>query len=159
MYCGTGYDIHRLVKNKKLILGGIEIKFNLGLIGHSDADVLIHSIIDALLGATALGDIGELFPGTNKKYKNISSVILLQEVHKKIIKENFAINNIDATIIAEKPKLSEYKNLIKKNLADILRITENQINIKAKTNEGLGYIGKGKAIACITVATLKKGKP
>jgi len=158
MYCGIGYDVHRLVKKKNLILGGLEIKFNFGLSGHSDADVLIHSIIDALLGAAALGDIGKFYPDTNKKYKNISSIILLQEVHKKITQENFIINNIDATIIAEKPKLSKYKNKILKNLANILKITETQINIKAKTNEGLGYIGKGKAIACLAIASLKKNK-
>jgi len=156
MYCGIGYDIHRLVKKKKLILGGVEIKFNLGLSGHSDADVLIHSIIDALLGAAALGDIGKFYPDTNKKYKNISSIILLQEVNKKITQENFIINNIDATIIAEKPNLSKYKNKIKKNLTKILKIKESQINIKAKTNEGLGFIGKGKAIACLAIASLKK---
>lgn len=151
---GFGYDIHRLVRGRKLILGGVEIKHNLGLLGHSDGDVLIHSIIDALLGALSLGDIGEYFPDTDEKYKNISSLVLLKEVAKILKKKNAKINSIDTVIIAEKPKLMDCKEEMKKNIARALGISIDKINIKAKTNEGIGDTGKGKAIVSYTVIFL-----
>ncbi len=159
MRIGFGYDIHKLVEKRKLILGGIEVPSKKGLLGHSDADVLLHAIIDALLGAAGLGDIGEHFPDTDKKYKNISSKILLQRTDEIIKSKGFAIDNIDAVIILEKPKLNELKEKMSLDIAAILNIPKDRVNVKAKTNEGLDSIGKGKAIAAYAVAALVKGDP
>jgi len=154
MRVGIGYDIHRLVEERKLVIGGVEIPFEKGLLGHSDADVLVHSICDALLGAMELGDIGKHFPDTDEKYKGISSMELLKEVVEKIKKGKFEIVNIDANIIAEKPKLLPYIEEMKKNLRKILGKNVS-VNIKARTNEGLGEIGRGEAIASQAIVLLK----
>ena len=152
---GHGYDVHRLGENRRLILGGVEIpNDNTGLIGHSDADVLIHAIIDALLGAAGLGDIGEHFPDSDGKYKDISSVILLEET-AKLIKKDYIISNIDCIIVLEKPKLSKYKDMIRENLSEVLKIDKSDINIKAKTEEGLGFTGTGQGIAAHAVCLLE----
>ncbi len=151
MRTGIGYDIHRLVKNRKLILGGVQIKYELGLDGHSDADVVIHSICDALLGAAALGDIGQHFPDTDEKYRGISSLKLLEEVREKVKSD---INNIDVTIISEKPELSMYLKEMKEKIANAVRVPVYDVNVKATTNERLGAIGRGEAIASIAVATI-----
>jgi len=153
MRIGFGYDIHRLVAGRELILGGIKIDYHKGLIGHSDGDVLIHSIIDSILGAFSLGDIGMHFPENDPKYSGISSVYLLSETIKKIPGR---IINIDSTVIAQEPKLSPYINDIKKNIAGIIGIGESFISIKAKTNEGVGLIGEKKAIACYSVSLCNK---
>ena len=156
MRVGIGYDVHRTVKNRKLILGGVEIPFEFGLEGHSDADVLIHAIIDALLGAAALGDIGTHFPDTDPKYKNISSIELLKNTHKILVDNMFQIVDIDSTIIAERPKLLPYIQNMRKNIASALDINIEQISVKAKTNEGLDSIGRGEAIAAIAVAMVSE---
>lgn len=153
MRVGFGYDIHRLVAGRELILGGIRIDYHLGLIGHSDGDVLIHSIIDSLLGAFSLGDIGMHFPDDDPKYRGISSMSLLYETMKKI--PGYIIN-IDSTVIAQEPRLSPYINDIKKNISGIIDIGDTFISIKAKTNEGVGLIGEKKAIACYSVSLCNK---
>ena len=153
---GIGYDIHKLVQGRKLILGGVEIKFPQGLLSHSDGDALTHAIIDALLGATGKGDIGKHFPDTDSRYKNISSIILLKETMKLLAKNKYKINNLDTIIIAENPKIAPYTEKIKEKLAPILKINKELINVKAKTNEGLGEIGKGKAIAAFALVSIKK---
>lgn len=154
---GFGYDIHRLVRGRKLFLGGINIPYNKGLLGHSDADVLIHAICDALLGAMSKQDIGEHFPDTSSKYKGISSLELLKKVMNLMHKEKYAIVNLDTVVIAEKPSLSPFKVQIQKKLAGILSIDKEYISIKAKTNEGLGAIGNNNAIAAYAIALLSKG--
>jgi len=155
-YNGIGFDVHKLVKRRKLYLGGIKIPFNLGLEGHSDADPVLHSIIDSLLGACRLGDIGKLFSNKNKKYKNVRSTILLKKVIKLIKSKNFLINNIDINIIAQKPKIQKYSKKMIKTISTICEINPNQINIKGRTTEKLGLIGKGKAIASEVVASVTK---
>lgn len=147
MRVGLGYDVHRLVEDRDLILGGVKIPYELGLLGHSDADVLIHAIIDSLLGATALGDIGKHFPDTDPKYKGISSITLLKEVGKLLEKNNYKIGNIDATIIAQKPKMAPHIEQMRHNIADALNIDFNQVNVKATTEEGLGFTGEGLGIS------------
>lgn len=151
---GQGYDVHRLIDGKDLIIGGVLIPFNKGLLGHSDADVLIHSIIDSILGALKLGDIGKIFPDNDLKYKNIDSRHLLQEVHQKYLKNTWIINNIDCTIIAQSPKLIDYVDLMCENIARDLNIEVDKINIKAKTNESLGYLGENKAIEAQSIILL-----
>ena len=151
---GIGFDIHRLVKKRKLYLGGVKIPFHLGLYGHSDADPVLHALIDSLLGACKLGDIGKMFSDKNKKFKNIRSTKLLNEVIKKISSKNFVINNIDINIIAQKPKIKNYTKRIKDNISKICRININQINIKGKTTEKLGLIGKGEAIASEVITSV-----
>jgi len=151
---GTGYDVHRLVENRKLILGGVDIPHEKGLQGHSDADVLTHAIMDALLGAAGLGDIGMHFPDTDPTYKNANSLILLEEVTKLIAKEGWQVENIDATIIAQAPKLSPHREKIIQNIAKHLKIEPTAVNIKAKTEEGLGFTGTEQGIAAQTVALL-----
>ncbi len=153
MRVGFGYDIHRLVAGRELIIGGIKIDYHLGLIGHSDGDVLIHSIIDSLLGAFSLGDIGMHFPDDDPKYRDISSMSLLYETMKKI--PGYIIN-IDSTVIAQEPRLSPYINDIKKNISGIIDIGDTFISIKAKTNEGVGLIGEKKAIACYSISLCNK---
>lgn len=154
MRVGLGYDVHRLVKERKLILGGVEIPHDLGLLGHSDADVLLHAIMDALLGAAALGDIGKHFPDTDETYRGISSMKLLERVGKLIEQEGYLIENIDATVIAQKPKLRPYIDEMEKNIAGMLHLQENQVNIKATTEEGLGFTGTEEGIAAQAVCSL-----
>ena len=146
-YFGIGFDVHRLVKKRKLYLGGIKIPFSLGLKGHSDSDPVLHALIDSLLGACRLGDIGKLFSNKNKKYKNIRSTILLEKVIKLIKSKNFSINNIDINIIAQKPKIKKYSKKMIQTISKMCEINSNQINIKGKTTEKIGLIGKGEAIA------------
>jgi len=153
---GNGYDIHRLGEERKLFLGGIEIPFKYGLLGHSDADVLVHAIIDALLGAACLGDIGTHFPPSDPKYKDISSIELLKKIVRLIKIEKYQISNIDCIIQAEKPKISDYSYFMREKLSEIIGIKMEQISIKGKTAEKLGDIGEYKAIAAYVVALLYK---
>ena len=155
-YSGIGFDVHRLVKGRKLYLGGIKIPFVLGLKGHSDADPVIHALIDSLLGACRLGDIGKLFSDKNKKYKNIRSTILLRKVIELIRSKNFSINNIDINIIAQKPKIKKYSKKMIQTISKLCEINPKQINIKGKTTEKLGLIGKEKAIASEVISSLTK---
>ncbi|MBC7332980.1 MAG: 2-C-methyl-D-erythritol 2,4-cyclodiphosphate synthase [Actinobacteria bacterium] len=155
MRVGIGYDVHPLGENRKLVLGGVEISYSRGLIGYSDGDVLVHSIMDALLGACGLGDIGIHFPDNDAKYKGISSLILLKEVRKKMEGEGFSIINIDSILIMEKPKVSSYIPLMKRNIAQILGIDEKVVNIKATTTEGLGFCGREEGIAAQSVVLLE----
>ncbi len=154
---GLGYDIHRLVKGRKLFLGGLEIPHARGLLGHSDADVLLHAICDALLGAVSKGDIAEHFPDTDPLYRNASSLELLKKVNALIKKNKFSINNIDAVIIAEEPKILPFRGKMRKIISRVLKINEDRISIKAKTNEGLGDIGEKNAIAAYAVALVNGG--
>jgi len=155
-YSGIGFDVHKLVKGRSLYLGGIKIPFLLGLEGHSDADPVLHALIDSLLGACRLGDIGELFSDKNKKYKNIRSTILLKKVIELIKSKNFSINNIDINIIAQKPKIKKYSKKMIATISKLCEINSNQINIKGKTTEKLGLIGKEKAIACEIITSVTK---
>lgn len=154
MRVGLGYDVHKLVLDRPLIMGGVEIPFEKGLLGHSDADVLIHAIMDSILGAAALGDIGKHFPDTDSKYKNISSLELLKHVRSIIEDKGFAIGNIDATIVAQKPKMAPHIEKMRENISSILGIELNQINIKATTEEGLGFTGSGCGISAQSIALL-----
>ncbi|MCY6960201.1 2-C-methyl-D-erythritol 2,4-cyclodiphosphate synthase [Clostridium brassicae] len=156
MRVGMGYDVHRLAEDRKLILGGIEIPNPLGLLGHSDADVLVHAIMDSLLGAAALGDIGKHFPDTNAKYKGISSLKLLKEVKNLLYEEGYKIVNIDATIIAEKPKMAPHIPFMVKKICAALEIDENRLNVKATTEEGLGFTGSGEGIASQSICLITK---
>ena len=156
IYSGIGFDIHKLIDKRKLYLGGIKIPFKLGLAGHSDADPVIHAIIDSILGACRLGDIGNLFSNKNKKYKNIRSTILLKIIIKLIKSKNFSINNLDINIITQKPKIKKYSKKMIQKLSKLCEINTNQINIKGKTTEKLGLIGKGKAIASEVIASVVK---
>ena len=156
VYSGIGFDVHKLVKGRKLYLGGIKIPFHLGLKGHSDSDPVLHALIDSLLGACALGDIGRLFSDKNKKYKNIRSTILLKKIIKLINSKNFSINNIDINIIAEKPKIKKYSKKMILLISRLCQVNQQQINIKGKTTEKLGLIGKGKAIASQVIASVTK---
>jgi len=154
---GIGYDIHRLVEDRKLFLGGIEIPYVKGLLGHSDADVLLHAISDALLGAMGQGDIGEHFPDTDPKYCNISSVKLLEEVMGIAAREKFKIINIDTVIIAQEPALCVFKDKMRQKISGLLKVKEDCVGIKAKTNEGMGETGRKEAIACYAVVLLVGG--
>ena len=154
MRIGMGYDVHRLTEDRKLILGGVEIPFEKGLQGHSDADVLLHAIMDALLGAAGLGDIGKHFPDTDPAYKGASSLKLLEHVGDLIGQELYVISNIDATIIAQKPKLLPYIDAMIQNVAQALHLEENQVNIKATTEEGLGFTGSMEGISAHAVCVL-----
>ena len=155
MRIGQGYDVHRLTEGRKLIVGGVEIPHEKGLDGHSDADVLIHAIMDALLGAAALGDIGVLFPDTDDAYKGADSMELLAEVREAILEEGYAISNIDATIIAQAPKMRPYIDQMRENIAKVLNIGQNQVNIKATTEEKLGFTGRKEGISAIAVSLLE----
>ncbi|MGM0378777.1 MAG: 2-C-methyl-D-erythritol 2,4-cyclodiphosphate synthase [Bacillota bacterium] len=155
MKVGIGYDVHKIVKNKKLVLGGEIIKSDFGLKGHSDADVLVHAVIDALLGASGLGDIGTLFPDTDDKYKDIYSIKLLVLVKEKLELHGYIINNIDSVIIAQKPKLFDYKKEMEKNIANALSIDTSLVNVKATTTEGLGFEGRKKGIAAKAIAAIE----
>ena len=154
MRVGMGYDVHKLVEGRPLILGGVEIPHTLGLLGHSDADVLVHAIMDALLGAVALGDIGKHFPDTDPQYKGISSMKLLEHVRQLLEQNGYVVENIDATVIAQKPKLRPYIAQMEKNIAETLGIAEDQINIKATTEEGLGFTGTEQGISAQAVCML-----
>ncbi len=154
MRIGMGYDVHRLTENRALILGGVDIPFEKGLLGHSDADVVVHAIMDALLGASALGDIGQHFPDTDPQYAGISSILLLKHVGKLLRENGYTIGNIDATIIAQRPKLAPYRPQMVKNVAEALEIEENQVCIKATTEEGLGFTGRQEGIAAQAIALL-----
>ena len=155
MRVGLGYDVHRLVENRKLILGGVEIPYEKGLLGHSDADVLLHAIMDSLLGACALGDIGKHFPDTDNTFKGISSITLLENTGNLVFKAGFIINNIDATIIAQKPKMSPHIEHMRENISKALDIKINQINIKATTEEGLGFTGEMLGISSQSIASVE----
>lgn len=156
MRIGTGYDVHRLTENRPLVLGGVGIPYEKGLLGHSDADVLLHAIMDALLGAAALGDIGRHFPDSDPKYAGISSLLLLKEVVNLLEKERFLVGNIDATIIAQRPKLAPYIEEMRQNIAQTLGIRASQVNVKATTEEGLGFTGSGEGIAAQAVCLLEE---
>lgn len=154
MRIGIGCDTHRLTEGRKLILGGVEIPHDKGLLGHSDADALIHAVIDALLGAAAMGDIGTLFPDNDNAYKDISSLILLEETAKRIRAAGFEIENIDTIIIAQKPKMAPYKSQMEEKMAQVLKIDKSRINVKAKTNERMGFTGREEGIETRAVALL-----
>ena len=156
MRIGMGYDVHKLVEGRKLILGGVEIPYEKGLLGHSDADVLLHAIMDALLGAAALGDIGKHFPDTDPAYKGISSIRLLEHVADLLEEHQFLIENIDATIIAQRPKMRPYIDTMRENIAKALKIEADQINVKATTEEGLGFTGSGEGISSQAICMLEK---
>ncbi|MCX5696265.1 MAG: 2-C-methyl-D-erythritol 2,4-cyclodiphosphate synthase [Candidatus Omnitrophica bacterium] len=153
---GVGYDIHRLVSERKLFIGGVEIPYIKGLLGHSDADVLIHAICDALLGAIAEKDIGELFPDTDPKYQGISSSELLKVVLELVRKKGYQVSNLDTVIIAEEPKFAPFKNRIQESLSKIMNIDKDRVGLKAKTNEGLGELGRKEGIACYATVLIKK---
>ena len=154
MRVGMGYDVHRLVENRDLILGGVKIPYEKGLLGHSDADVLLHAIMDALLGAAALGDIGKHFPDTDPAYEGASSMKLLEHVGKLLEEENYQIINIDATIIAQRPKMAPHIPQMVENVARVLKLEKNQVNIKATTEEGLGFTGTGEGISSQAICAL-----
>ena len=151
---GLGYDVHRLVQGRKLVLGGVRIPSNIGPLGHSDADVLLHAICDALLGAAALGDIGKHFPDTNALYRNISSLKLLKQVGIMIRKKGFEINNIDSTVLLEKPKIAKYVDAMRHRVGKALNISPRLISIKATTHEGLGSFGRGEGCAAFAIASI-----
>lgn len=153
---GEGYDVHRLVEGRDLILGGVKLPYEKGLLGHSDADVLIHAIMDSILGALALGDIGKFFPDTDPKYKDISSMKLLKILKDEIIPKDVVINNIDATVMCEKPKLRGYIDNMRKNVSDNLSIPIDRVSIKATTEEGLGFTGSGEGIAVRAICLIDK---
>ncbi len=156
MRIGIGYDVHKLVPGRKLVLGGVVIPFEKGLLGHSDADVLVHAVCDALLGAAAMGDIGLHFPDTDPNFKNISSLKLLAATYAMVHRNGFTIGNIDTTIFAESPQIGPYRKLMQEKLATTVEVDPNCINIKATTTEGLGIIGKGEGIGAMSVALLKE---
>ncbi|MGI6649957.1 MAG: 2-C-methyl-D-erythritol 2,4-cyclodiphosphate synthase [Bacillota bacterium] len=151
---GIGYDVHRLVTGRKLILGGISIPFEKGLLGHSDADVLIHAIMDALLGALALGDIGQHFPDTNPELAGVSSVALLEQVKELLDQKGWRLGNLDSVVVAQRPRLAPHVQSMRENLARIMAVTLDQISLKATTTEGLGFTGTGEGIAAYAVASL-----
>lgn len=156
MRVGMGYDVHRLVPERDLILGGVRIDYELGLLGHSDADVLLHAIMDAMLGAAALGDIGKHFPDTDTRYEGADSIFLLKEVRNLIKKEGYRIGNIDATIIAQKPKMRPHIDKMRENIAKALEVECSRINIKATTEEGLGFTGAGEGISSQAICLLEE---
>ncbi len=155
MRIGTGYDVHRLVEGRKLMIGGVDIPSERGLLGHSDADVLLHAICDALLGAAGLGDIGRHFPDTAPKYKGISSLSLLAEVYRLLTEGGFRVNNIDATIVAERPKMAAHIPAMVANIALAVNADRSAVNVKATTTEGLGFAGRGEGIAAYAVCTIE----
>ena len=156
MRIGHGYDVHRLVECRDLILGGVQIPYEKGLLGHSDADVLLHAVMDALLGAAGLGDIGKLFPDTDAAYKGISSMILLQTVSERIAQKGYRVGNIDVTMIAQKPKLKDYIPQMAANIAEVLGVDPDRVNVKATTEEHLGFTGDGSGMACHAVCLLEE---
>ena len=156
MRIGQGYDVHKLTDGRDLILGGVKVPYEKGLLGHSDADVLVHAVMDALLGAAALGDIGEHFPDTDPAYKGISSVKLLTHVMELLRQHHFAVGNVDAVIIAQKPKMAPHIPQMRKNLVQAMGVEEDRINIKATTEEGLGFTGRGEGIASQAICLLEE---
>lgn len=156
MRVGMGYDVHKLVENRKLILGGVEIPYEYGLLGHSDADVLVHAIMDALLGAAALRDIGRHFPDNDPAYEGADSIELLKKVGEMLEERMYLIENIDATVIAQKPKLLPYIDTMVKNVAEALHLEEDQVNIKATTEEGLGFTGEKEGISAQAICCISK---
>ncbi len=156
MRSGIGYDIHRLVSGRKLILGGVEIPFEKGLLGHSDADVLIHAICDALLGAAGLGDIGVHFPDTDAAFKGISSMVLLDKTVQLLVSRGFSVVNVDVTVLAQAPKLSPFRQAMQENIAGMLHLPADCVNVKATTTEGLGAIGNSEGIAALCVAMIHR---
>ena len=157
MRIGLGYDVHPLVRDRQLILGGVNIVHEKGLLGHSDADVLIHALIDAMLGAAHLGDIGRLFPDSDSRYKDISSLHLLKQAGRLVEKNGYSLMNADATVIAESPRLAPYLDRMQSNMADALKVPETCIHVKATTHEGLACFGKGEGIGAMCVVLLNKG--
>ena len=155
MRIGTGYDVHRLTEGRKLIIGGVEIPYEKGLLGHSDADVLLHAIMDALLGAAALGDIGLHFPDSDERYSGISSIELLKRVRRLLLEKGYTVNNVDSTIIAQAPKMRPYIDEMRKNIANALLLPIDDINVKATTEEGLGFTGQGEGIAAQAVCLIE----
>ncbi len=153
---GMGYDVHRLTEGRKLILGGVEIPWDKGLLGHSDADVLLHAVSDALLGAAALGDIGRHFPDTDDRFKGADSMVLLAEVVKLIREKGYRVGNVDATIVAQAPKLAPHIEKMTENIARVLEVSKDQINVKATTEEHLGFTGSGEGMSAYAVAGLEK---
>ncbi len=153
---GMGYDVHCLVEGRKLILGGVEIPHALGLLGHSDADVLLHAIADALLGAAALGDIGKHFPDTDPKYEGADSLVLLSRVQELLEERGYVVGNVDATIVAQKPKMAPHITQMRKNIANVLKVAIDQINVKATTEEKLGFTGSEQGISSYAVAGIEK---
>jgi len=154
MYAGIGYDVHRFVENRKLILGGVSFDHHLGLSGHSDADVVLHALGDAILGAASLGDIGELFPDTDDKWKGISSQILLDKIIELVNEKGLYVNNVDIIYIAQEPKISKKKKEMEQRIAEILKVDMERVNVKATTTEGLGSIGRSEGAASQAIATL-----
>ena len=153
---GMGYDVHQLVENRKLIIGGVDIPYEKGLLGHSDADVLLHAISDALLGAAALGDIGKHFPDTDSRYKGADSLKLLEEVGNLLAEKGYVVGNVDATIVAQKPKMLPHIPQMRENIARVLRVDIGQINVKATTEEHLGFTGSGQGISSYAVAGIER---
>lgn len=153
---GMGYDVHQLVENRKLIIGGVDIHYEKGLLGHSDADVLLHAISDALLGAAALGDIGKHFPDTDPRYKGADSLKLLEEVGNLLAEKGYVVGNVDATIVAQKPKMLPHIPQMRENIARVLRVDIDQINVKATTEEHLGFTGSGQGISSYAVAGIER---
>ncbi len=151
---GIGYDVHTFAPGRKLVLGGVHIPYKLGLLGHSDADVLLHALCDALLGAAAFGDIGKHFPDTNPKYRNISSLVLLRHVGRLLAKSGFRIVHLDATVVLQQPKVQRYSAQMIRNIANALNIEPEHVSIKATTNEGVGFIGRGEGCAALATATI-----
>ena len=158
MRIGHGYDVHRLVEGRDLILGGVKIDYEKGLLGHSDADVLLHAVSDALLGAAGLGDIGRHFPDNDPKYKGADSLELLREVYRKISEKGFRVGNIDVTMIAQKPKLKDFIPQMRENIAAAVSVTPDRVNVKATTEEKLGFTGSGEGMACHAVCLLEEMK-
>lgn len=156
MRVGMGYDVHRLTAGRKLIMGGVEIPYGKGLLGHSDADVLVHAVMDALLGAAALGDIGKHFPDTDPEYEGVSSIRLLEHVGRLLDEKGYVIENIDATVVAQRPKMRPYIEQMRENIATALRIETDQVNVKATTEEGLGFTGTGEGISSQAVCAVEK---
>ena len=155
MRIGMGHDVHRLVEGRKLIMGGVEIPYEKGLLGHSDADVLLHAVMDALLGAAALGDIGKHFPDTDEKYKGISSLQLLKHVSLLLEEKEYSIINIDATIVAQRPKMRPYIDKMRENIASVVGIDMDRVNVKATTEEGLGFTGEGLGISADAICLIE----
>ncbi len=154
MRIGHGYDVHRLVPERELILGGVHIPHDTGLLGHSDADVLLHAVMDSILGAAAMGDIGKLFPDTDMAYRGISSMVLLREVARQVREKGYQVGNLDVTVIAQRPKLRSYIPQMEQNIAQVLEIETSQVNVKATTEEHLGFTGDGSGMACHCVCLL-----
>lgn len=154
MRTGIGYDSHRMVDGRKLILGGVEIRYQKGLLGHSDADVLIHAVIDAMFGAASMGDIGDHYPDSDERYKGVSSMTLLKDAYRLIKERGYRVVNIDSVILCERPKLRDYIPAMRHNIAEILEIPDNAVSIKAKTNEGMGDIGRGDMVAAMATILL-----